>query len=82
MNKIQYEQENNMRYMKMEFCNITEEAEYEIKMLMSNKISIFLPISIKTINNKNIYFYDVTSKQQFCKIYRSEEHTSELQSLA
>ncbi len=69
MNKIQYEQENNMRYMKMEFCNITEEAEYEIKMLMSNKISIFLPISIKTINNKNIYFYDVTSKQQFCKIY-------------
>lgn len=69
MNKIQYEQENNMRYMKMEFCNITEEAKYEIKMLMNNKISIFLPISIKTINNKNIYFYDVTSKQQFCKIY-------------
>ena len=69
MNKIQYEQENNIRYMKMEFCNITEEATYEIKMLMNNKISSFLPISIKTINNKNIYFYDVTSKQQFCKIY-------------
>lgn len=69
MNKIQYEQENNMRYMKMEFCNITEEAKYEIKMLMNNKISIFLPISIKIINNKNIYFYDVTSKQQFCRMY-------------
>ena len=41
MNKVQYEQENNIRYMKMEFCNITEEAEYEIKMLMNNKISIF-----------------------------------------
>ena len=53
----------------MEFCNITEEATYEIKMLMNNKISSFLPISIKTINNKNIYFYHVTSKQQFCKIY-------------
>lgn len=69
MNKIQYEQENNIRYMKMEFCNITEEAEYEIKMLMNNKISIFLPISIKIINNKSIYFYNITSKQQFCKIY-------------
>ena len=44
MNKVQYEQENNIRYMKMEFCNITEEAEYEIKMLMNNKISIFLPV--------------------------------------
>ncbi len=69
MNKIQYEQENNMRYMKIEFCNMTQEAEYEIKMLMNNQISIFLPIAIKTINNKNIYFYDVTSKQQYCKIY-------------
>ena len=69
MNKVQYEQENNIRYMKMEFCNITEEAEYEIKMLMNNKISIFLPITIKTINNRTIYFYNVTSKQQFCKLY-------------
>ena len=69
MNKVQYEQENNIRYMKMEFSNITEEAEYEIKMLMNNKISIFLPITIKTINNRNIYFYNVTSKQQFCKLY-------------
>ena len=41
MNKIQYEQENNMRYMKIEFCNMTQEAEYEIKMLMNNQISIF-----------------------------------------
>lgn len=69
MNKIQYEQENNIRYMKMEFGNVTEEAEYEMKMLMNNKINIFLPISIKTINNKNIYCYNITSRQQFCKIY-------------
>jgi len=69
MNEIQYDQENNIKYMKMEFTDITEDAKYEMNMLIHNKISSFLPISVKTINNKNIYFYNITSRQQLCKVF-------------
>lgn len=66
---MRYEQENNSVYMiaETEICDSLK--DYEIKMIENNVMKYILPVKIRCVNNKSLYYYDVTSRQQFSKLY-------------
>lgn len=66
---IRYEQENNSIYMVIDSGGKMQSPDYDIKMLENNNISSLLPVSMRCVDNQYSYYYDVTSKQQFGKIY-------------
>ena len=66
---IRYEQENNSIYMVIDSGGKMQSPGYDIKMLENNNISSLLPVSMRCVDNQYSYYYDVTSKQQFGKIY-------------
>ena len=45
------------------------DMDIDIKMLENNHIEPLLPVKIRHIDNRSLYYYDVTSRQQFSKIY-------------
>jgi hypothetical protein len=50
-------------------------ADREMKMLVHNRIDSLLPVSLRNIDNRCSYYYDVTSKQQFGKMYEYRKLT-------
>lgn len=66
---IRYEQENDSIYMVIDSGSKMLSPDYDIKMLENNNISSLLPVSMRCVDNQYSYYYDVTSKQQFSKIY-------------
>lgn len=68
MDKVGYEHENNTNYLTVLAQN-QEASSYQLKMLVRNKIPGLLNMSIRNINNKLYYYYDITSKRQMVKLY-------------
>ena len=66
---MKYEQENNRTYAVIENEYETQDCEYEQKMLQKNTIAGLLKMQTRRINNKIMFFYDVTSRQTFDKIF-------------
>lgn len=66
---IRYEQENDSIYMVIDSGSKMPSSDYDIKMLENNNVSSLLPVSMRCVDNQYSYYYDVTSKQQFSKIY-------------
>ena len=66
---IRYEQENDSIYMVIDSGSKMLSPDYDIKMLENNNISSLLTVSMRCVDNQYSYYYDVTSKQQFSKIY-------------
>ena len=66
---IKYQQENNSMYMVIEKETMETDMDIDIKMLENNHIEPLLPVKIRHIDNRSLYYYDVTSRQQFSKIY-------------
>jgi hypothetical protein len=50
-------------------------ADREMKMLVHNRIDSLLPVSLRNIDNRCSYYYDVTSRQQFGKMYEYRKLT-------
>lgn len=42
---------------------------YRLKMLQNNKINGLLPLEVRVIDNLNMYYYDITSKQPLSNIF-------------
>lgn len=68
MDKTGYEHENNINYLTVLSEN-KEASSYQLKMLVHNKIPGLLDMSVRNINNKLYYYYDITSKRQMMKLY-------------
>ena len=56
-------------YMVIEKETMENDMDIDIKMLENNHIEPLLPVKIRHIDNRSLYYYDVTSRQQFSKIY-------------
>ena len=56
-------------YMVIEKETMETDMDIDIKMLENNHIEPLLPVKIRHIDNRSLYYYDVTSRQQLSKIY-------------
>lgn len=64
-----YMRDNSTNYMTIESEGKPGEENYQIKMLLKNSVAKFLPINIRSINNRQIYCYDISSKQPLSRMY-------------
>ncbi len=74
---MRYEQENNSVYMVMDANSGDASMRPEMKMLANNRIESLLPVSVRNVNMRCAYYYDVTSRQQFAKMYEYRKLTRE-----
>jgi len=72
-----YIRDNSNNYMIIESPEKPGEESYQIKMLLKNTLSKFLPISLKSINNSQSYCYDISSKQPLSRMYEGNNITNE-----
>lgn len=74
---MRFERENNVSYLVLdESDNVAESgsqkdecSDIEYKMIKSNTIEGLLSMQQRIIDGREIYYYDVTSKQQMSKLY-------------
>lgn len=59
-------------YMVAESEEALQKSDYQIHMLTENRIAGLLECSVKKINAKERYFYDITSRQSMANIYEKE----------
>ena len=75
MYKTEFEHENNTNYLVIMPDAGGEHNDYQQKMISRNKINGLLPVSIRNINNRQNYYYDITSRQQLSKLYEYNKIT-------
>lgn len=75
MEKVEFEHENNFNYLVFTPQNGAKGNDYQQKMIARNTINGLLQVSIKNINNNQVYYYDITSKQQMSKLYEYNKIT-------
>lgn len=74
---MRFERENNLSYLVLDESNNEIESgspkdecsDIEYKMIKNNIIEGLLPMQQRIIDGREIYYYDVTSKQQMSKLY-------------
>jgi len=69
--------DNGNNYMMLESPEKPGEESYQIKMLLKNTLSKFLPLSLKNINNNQSYCYDISSKQPISRMYEGNNITND-----
>lgn len=67
-----YIRDNSINYMTIESDEKPGEENYQIKMLLKNSVARFLPVSIRVLNNRQIYYYDISSKQPLSRMYEGK----------
>lgn len=72
-----YIRDNSNNYMMISSPEKPGEESYQIKMLLKNTVSKFLPISLKSINNNQMYCYDISSKQPLSRMYEGNNITND-----
>lgn len=68
MDKIGYEHENHTNYLTI-LAEEEKENSYQLKMLAHNTIPGLLDMSIRSMNNRRYYYYNITSKKPLIKLY-------------
>lgn len=68
MYEIIFEHENNVNYMILK-SESTGKDSYQVKMITRNSIRNLLPVHIEKVNNKEQYYYNITSKQQMTRLF-------------
>ena len=68
---ISYKRDMTHNYMVPDLTDDIREDDYRIHMLMENHIRGLLPCSLKKINCRSHFFYDITSRQSMEHIYDS-----------
>ena len=68
---ISYKRDMSHNYMVPDLTDDIREDDYRIHMLMENHIRGLLPCSLKKINCRSHFFYDITSRQSMEHIYDS-----------
>jgi len=69
---IEYERVNGQSLMTIETDKGYEE-DYQIKMIVKNRLDHFLKISNASVNNKHYLKYDISKRQQFAQFYEYEK---------
>lgn len=69
---IEYERVNGQSLMTIETDKGYEE-DYQIKMIVKNRLDHFLKISKASVNNKHYLKYDISKRQQFAQFYEYEK---------
>lgn len=69
---LSFKRDMTHNYMVPETQEVLSGSDYQIHMLMENRIGGLLPCCLKKINGKSRYFYDITSRQSMENIYEKE----------
>lgn len=69
---LSFKRDMTHNYMVPETQEVLSGSDYQIHMLMENRIGGLLPCRLKKINGKSRYFYDITSRQSMENIYEKE----------
>lgn len=72
--KIDYERVNGNNYVVINTDEILSD-NYQVKMIVKNRPEHFLKIKPEVVNNVGFLKYDISSKQQFSKLYEYEKIT-------
>ncbi len=65
----QYKRENHKSYLVLKLEDLSQEADYGMKMLCENPLDNFLPMSVHVFNGEKELCYDISSKQAFQILY-------------
>ena len=75
--KIEYKRDLKSNYMLISFDNKSEEKpdtdEYEFKMLENNYISGLMKFRLSKEDEKDVLYYDITSRQALSKIFEHKQ---------
>ncbi len=65
----QYKRENHKSYLVLKLEDLSQEADYGMKMLCENPLDNFLSMSVHVFNGEKELCYDISSKQTFQILY-------------
>ncbi|HOO27973.1 MAG TPA: DUF6382 domain-containing protein, partial [Lachnospiraceae bacterium] len=68
-----YEKKLSGNYLLLEEEHEAENNEFEVRMLTENKIPGLLPCSVRLIDKKKQYAYDITSRQSLERLYETQD---------
>lgn len=66
---IEYRRDLNHNYVVLESPNEIDTSTYQVRMIISNDINGLLPCSIRGVNGKNLFCFEITSQQSLKTIY-------------
>ena len=69
--QVDYKRDMQNSYLVIETEEIPERT-YRLPMLMNNRIEGLLEIELRTVDEKNVYYYDISSRQSFACIYEKK----------
>ena len=69
--QVDYKRDMQSSYLVIETEEIPERT-YRLPMLMNNRIEGLLEIELRTVDEKNVYYYDISSRQSFACIYEKK----------
>lgn len=69
------EYERNLNHTYVVFRGMEQEMEYEMQMLLNNRISGLLDCKMELIDGKGDLYYEITSKQPLKRVYEKQKMT-------
>lgn len=66
---IEYRRDLNHNYVVLESPNEIDTSTYQVRMIISNDINGLLPCSIRGVNGKTLFCFEITSQQSLKTIY-------------
>ena len=64
-----YKRDLNHNYLIFEEEGEVDTASYEVRMILMNSIPGLLPCSIQKIDNRTLFYYEITSRQSLGTMY-------------
>ena len=70
--QIEYRRDLNHNYVILESTDEIDTNCYQVRMILSNDIRGFLPCSIRGVDGKTLFYYEITSRQSLKNLYEQK----------
>lgn len=70
--QIEYRRDLNHNYVILESTDEIDTNCYQVRMILSNDIRGFLPCSIRGVDGKTLFYYEITSRQALKDLYEQK----------
>lgn len=70
--QIEYRRDLNHNYVILESTDEIDTNCYQVRMILSNDIRGFLPCSIRGVDGKTLFYYEITSRQSLKSLYEQK----------
>lgn len=68
-----YKRDLNHNYLILQEEGEVDTASYEVRMILMNSISGLLPCTIQRIDNQNLFYYEITSRQPISLLFANKK---------